>query len=259
LAKEFHPLLGDFVSVLIIYWGLAARDLWDHCSAVFEELQRGDLECARKKVGMICGRDTGELDEEEIARATVESSGENLVDGVIAPIFYAALGGPVAIMAYKAISTLDSTFGYKNENYKDFGWASARLDDIAAHIPARLSGVVVPLSAGILGLNMSGSIRIFLRDRLKHSSPNAGHSEAAFAGALNVQLGGPSHYGGIASMKPFIGDPIERIAMEKVNEANKLMLVSSILFLAMALLARFALYYSIDYLAAFQLNGAIIG
>lgn len=241
IGAWIHPILGDLAGLLIIYWGLATRDLLDHCRAVFSELIRPDMVAARKKVGMICGRDTDSLDEQEITRATVESASENLVDGVFAPLFFVVLGGPAGLMMYKAVSTLDSTFGYKNARYMEFGWASARLDDIVAYFPARLSGPVIALAAFLAGLDGTGALKIFLRDRLRHPSPNAGHSEAAFAGALNIRLGGPAMYGGELSMKPDIGDPIEPMDPEKITQANRLVLLSSSIFLIMVLVASIAL------------------
>ena len=201
-ARQVHPLVGDAVSTILIYYGIAARDMIDHSYRVYEALVNGFLGEARSAVGMICGRDTGCLDEAAVARAAVESVAENLVDGVTAPLFYCTIGGPVAMMMYKAINTLDSIFGYKNEQYRDFGWLSARLDDIANFIPARLSALLVPLAAWLLEQNPSQSMRIFLRDRGNHPSPNAGQTESAMAGALGVQLGGPSSYFGKMVEKP---------------------------------------------------------
>jgi adenosylcobinamide-phosphate synthase len=150
-----------------------------------------------------------------------------MVDGVTAPLFYAFLAGPVGIMVYKAISTLDSTFGYKNERYIHFGWASARLDDVAAFIPSRLTALLVPLAALLILERPWTSIRIFIRDRNKHPSPNAGQAEAAVAGALGVQLGGMSYYGGIPSVKPNLGDPIEQPKADHIRRAGILMLTTS--------------------------------
>lgn len=239
VAYRVHPLVGDLISVVVMYWGVATRDLYDHCKSPLDALNQGDVDQARRRVAMICGRDTDSLDSEGISRATVESAAENLVDGVSAPLFYAALGGPVALMIYKAISTLDSTFGYKNERYMEFGWASARIDDVAAFIPSRLSGMVVPFAAGLIGLSMIGSYRIFFRDRLKHPSPNAGHGEAAFAGALGVALGGESVYGGKVSIKPLIGDPINKMGPEMIQRAYRLLMVSSVMFLFLMVMARY--------------------
>ncbi|MGO9569338.1 MAG: adenosylcobinamide-phosphate synthase CbiB, partial [Desulfomonilaceae bacterium] len=187
-AGAVHPYAGDLVSILLLWTGIAAKDMVTHSSEVVDALNSGSLPEARQRVGMICGRDTESLDESGIARATVESVAENMVDGVVAPLFFAAIGGAVGIMAYKAVNTLDSTFGYKNDRYLEFGWASAKLDDIANFIPARLTALLVPAAAMFLLHSPGRSLRIFLRDRLKHPSPNAGQAEAAVAGALGIQL-----------------------------------------------------------------------
>jgi adenosylcobinamide-phosphate synthase len=231
-SRLLHPLVGSAVGVIILYTGIAARDLARHGAAVRRALIEGDIEEARRWVGMICGRDTDRLDEAAAVRSTVESIAENVVDGVTAPLFFAVLAGPVGIMAYKAVSTLDSTFGYKNEQYLEFGWASARLDDVAAFIPARSTAILVPAAALITGLRFRDSVRIFLRDRGRHPSPNAGQTEAAFAGALGLRLGGLSHYNGKPSRKPTLGDPRGEPEPIHIRRAIMLMWAVSGLFLA---------------------------
>ncbi len=239
LAESLHPVLRDAAGIVIIYTGIAARDLVKHSMDVYRSLIAGNLDEARSRVGMICGRDTDRLDQRGIVRATVESVAENMVDGVTAPIFFAALGGPIGIMAYKAVSTLDSTFGYKNEQYREFGWASARLDDIAAFVPSRVTGILVPVASFVLGQNALRSLSVFLRDRARHPSPNAGQSEAAVAGALGLQLGGLSYYQGKPSDKPSLGDPITQPASCHIREANVLMLTTSCLAAAAFLWIRY--------------------
>lgn len=229
VARTVHPLVGDFAGVFVIYTGIAGRDLVTHSVDVLRSLIDGDLEETRRKVGMICGRDTDRMDRRGVVRATVESIAENMVDGVTAPVFFAVIGGPVGIMAYKAVSTLDSTFGYKDERYREFGWASARLDDVAAFIPSRVTALLVPVAAFVLGHDAAGSLRVFFRDRAKHPSPNAGQAEAAVAGALDLQLGGLSYYHGQPSNKPTLGDPIIQPAPCHIRDANQLMLATSFL------------------------------
>jgi adenosylcobinamide-phosphate synthase len=221
-----HPWAADAGSVFLLYTGITARDMIQHSEEVWKALRDGSLPEARRRVGMICGRDTDALDEAGATRATVESVAENMVDGVIAPLFYAAIAGPVGVMAYKAVNTLDSTFGYKNERYIQFGWASARLDDLANYVPSRVTAVLVPLAAVVLGLHPGQSARIFWRDRGNHPSPNAGQAEAAVAGALGVQLGGPSSYGGKVSEKPRLGDPLVPLTADHILQANRLLLVT---------------------------------
>ncbi len=240
LATSIHPWAGIAVSVVIMYTGLAPHDLVKHSMEVWLALADDDMREARRRVGMMCGRDTENLDKEGIARATVESVAENMVDGVTAPVFWAVIGGPVGIMTYKAVSTLDSTFGYRNERYAEFGWASARLDDIAAFVPARLTAALVPAAAFIVGLRARDARRIFIRDRRKHPSPNAGRAEAAVAGALGVQLGGLSFYEGRPSHKPTLGDPVSPIQSEHIVHGNFLMIGTSALFVLLMLLGRVA-------------------
>ena len=182
---------GHVVSVGLFYFCFAARDLADHALAVKAALDENDLAQARQQVAMIVGRDVNDMDEAAIARAAVESVAESAVDGVVAPLFYAVLLGPAGAMAYKAINTLDSTFGYKNEQYRAFGWASARIDDAANFIPARLGLVFTALAAWFFKMDAKSAFQLGLRDAKKHKSPNAGYAEAAFAGALNIRLGGP--------------------------------------------------------------------
>lgn len=237
-ARLVHPAAGDIVGILVLYSGIAARDLIDHSAEVERALESGDLPEAARRAQMICGRDTDRLDRGGVVRATVESVAENAVDGVTAPLFFAALGGPVAMLAYKAVNTLDSTFGYKNERYAEFGWASARLDDVLNFIPARLTALFVPVAAFFLALRPASCVRLLLRDRLKHPSPNAGHTEAAFAGALGIRLGGTCYYGGALSEKPTLGDAECPEEPEHIRMANRLMLGTAALTVVFLLIVR---------------------
>jgi len=226
-ANLIHPWLGSLVSILLLYTTIAARDLVRHSTEVYLALKEGDLAEARNRVGMIVGRDTAALDEAGVARAAVESVAESMVDGVTAPLFFAVLGGPVGAMLYKAINTMDSMFGYKNERYRAFGWAAARLDDLANFIPARFTSLTIPAAAFLLRFDAKGSLAILLRDRFNHASPNSGHTEAAVAGALGVQLGGPSPYFGKMVEKPTLGEAARSIEPQDILRANRLMLLSS--------------------------------
>ena len=227
-----HPLAGNAVSICLLYTTFAARDLSNHSHQVHRALCDGSLTEARRRVGMIVGRDTWRLDEPGVVRAAVESIAENVVDGVTAPMFFAVLGGPVGAMLYKAVNTLDSTFGYKNECYVYFGWASARLDDIANYVPARLTAPLVAAAAALLGLRPLNALQMWLRDGRKHESPNAGLAEAAVAGALGVQLGGPNHYDGESSEHVHMGDALQPLERRHILKANWLMLTTSVLALA---------------------------
>ena len=237
-ASAIHPALGTAVSILLLYTSVALRDLIAHGHQVYLALRQNDLPLARARVAWLVSRDTSHLDARGITRATVESVAENLVDGITAPLLFAFLGGPVGVMCYKAASTMDSMFGYKNDTYREFGWAAARLDDLLNFVPARLTGLLLPLAALLLGYDWRNSWRVFRRDRLHHASPNAGHSEAAVAGALGVQLGGPGIYFGTPIVKPTLGDPRRAIEPADIRRANRLVLLAALLTLLALLLLR---------------------
>jgi adenosylcobinamide-phosphate synthase len=231
-------LAADIVGVLIIYTTIAARDLASHGMAVFRALAAGDLVEARRRVGFIVGRDTATLDESGVVRATVESIAESTVDGVTAPLLFAIVAGPVGAMVYRAINTLDSMFGHQDERYIHFGWAAARIDDMANYIPARLTAPMLCLAAMLLGQRPIQAARIVLRDRRKHRSPNSGLAEAAVAGALGVQLGGLNYYDGQPLDRPAIGDPLVPLAPRHIPLANAMMWTASGLLLALGLSLR---------------------
>jgi len=207
-ASVIHPLLGELTGMFIGYTCLASRSLHAESAKVAEALKYGDLPAARNALAMIVGRDTEGLAEPDIWRGAVETVAENSSDGVIAPLSFLILGGPVLAIAYKAVNTLDSMVGYKNDRYLYFGWASARFDDLCNWLPARLTGAMIVLSAALAGLSARNSLRIMLRDGRNHSSPNSGYPEAAAAGALGVRLGGVNRYFGKEVVKPTIGDPL---------------------------------------------------
>ncbi len=241
LARKLPWPAGDLAAVVILYYGIAARDMLCHSRQVYIALAASDLLLARRRVALIVGRDTVNMDEEEIARATVESVAENLVDGVSAPLFFAMLGGPVGIMLYKASSTMDSVFGYKNERYREFGWAAARLDDFLNFVPARLTGIVMVAAAALSGLHPLRAFATLRRDRLRHASPNSGHAEAAMAGALGVQLGGPASYFGTVTEKPAIGRPGRETGPGDILLANRLFLVATLIVALCCIAGRFAI------------------
>ena len=231
-AARLHTLVGVAASILLLYFAIAPRDLYAHAAAVRDALLAGDLELARAKVSMMVGRDTTSLDDEGVARAVVESVAENTSDGVIAPLFYGILFGPAGAWLYKASNTLDSMFGYRNERYREFGWASARFDDLLNYLPARLTVLAVAGAAFILRLDPAASIRSVRLCARKHESPNAGYPESAFAGALGVTLGGERSYGGVTKTVPTLG--IRNGAMDAgtITSAMRLMYATATLFLA---------------------------
>lgn len=238
LAYLIHPNLGTGLSIFLIFTTLSIKSLYQESMKVYRALQQGEILQARQDLAMIVGRDTENLDFVEIVRAGVETVAENTVDGVISPLFFAFLGGAPWALAYKAVNTLDSMVGYRNERYLRFGWASARLDDVANFIPARIAAILMPLAAFLCGERGFEALRIVLRDGQKHPSPNSGISEAAVAGALGVQLGGLNFYQGRPSPKPFLGDPTRPLALEDIYRANRIMIVTSLLALTLGLLSR---------------------
>lgn len=224
-----------WLNIFWIWILLALRDLDWEATLVWRALERGDLEEARRKLSMIVGRDTARLDEPEILRAAIETIAENLSDAVIAPLFYLAIGGPLGMAAYKAANTLDSMVGYRDERYAEFGWASARLDDAANFLPARLTAAIVWTCALVLGYDAVRSRRITLRDAASQPSPNAGYPEAAVAGALGIRLGGVNFYNGSRSEKPFLGDALKPLDRRAFRAARVLLYASSALMLLLVL------------------------
>lgn len=233
LAKQWHSACEIFMGAIIVYFVISIKSLTDEAKKVMKSLEENDLVKARHALSQIVGRDTAHLNEEQIVRACVETVAEGSVDGIVSPLFYSFMGGPTAAAAYRAINTLDSMVGYKNEKYVRFGWASARLDDVANYIPARICAVLIPVASFLCGWGFTRSLRIAFRDGHKHESPNSGIPEAAMAGALKVQLGGPNMYQGEIVEKPFIGDAQNQLTTESIHTAIKIMHVTSILFLTL--------------------------
>lgn len=235
------PLAGWIGTVLVSATCLASRSLHMESARVASALKAGDLPAARHFLSHIVGRDTEHLEEPEVWRAVIETVAENTSDGIIAPLFWLTVGGPVAAIAYKAVSTLDSMVGYRSERYLRFGWASARMDDVLNYIPARISALLLILSAPLAGCSMLGAARITVRDRLNHPSPNSGHPEAAAAGALGVRFGGEARYHGVVSVKKHIGDPLRQIDAQTYRDMIKLMYISTLLMALLCLAAIFSL------------------
>lgn len=226
---------GAAVEVVLLWTTLAMRDLDREAREVYSALMEGDLPKAREKLSRIVSRDTDGLPPQEVSRGAVESVAENTVDGVLAPLFYALLGGAPLAMAFKAISTLDSMLGYRYGPYRSFGWLSARADDFLNFLPARFSGLLIPFSALLLGMDPKGALLIMLRDHNKSPSPNSGYPESAFAGALGVRLGGPTRYRDGVHHLPFIGEGRSPHPRD-IPRAIRLSYGTSLLFLALALL-----------------------
>lgn len=224
-AYAMHPGLGVVIEAVMTYQILAARCLQVESSKVWKQLNAGSLEEARKAVSMIVGRDTEHLTEEGVAKAAIETVAENTSDGVIAPMLYTALGGPVLGFLYKAVNTMDSMVGYKNEKYLHFGRAAAKLDDVMNFFPARISALLMVGTAFISGKSYNGkqAWRIWRRDNRKHASPNSAQTESVCAGALGIQLAGDASYFGKVVKKPYIGDPTRAVEPEDIRRTNRLM------------------------------------
>jgi adenosylcobinamide-phosphate synthase len=236
-GTSMHEWVGRAVGTAAAATTLAWRDLVDHVRAVSAALKAGSLERARQAVGLIVGRDTHQLSEPEVVRAAVETVAESACDGVIAPLLFLAAGGAPLALAYKAISTLDSMVGHHDEDYRDFGWASARLDDVANWLPARLTAWLIAAAAGFVLFSASAAARsgaVLLRDGHKHPSPNSGRPEAAMAGALGVQLGGVNVYGGCPAERPRLGDAMTALSVIQVDRATSIMTVAYLMAIACA-------------------------
>lgn len=248
--------ISKIIEIFFLYTTLATKCLADEGKKIYEILKSNDIERAKKEVSYLVSRDTGKMNEQQVIRSVVETIAENSVDGVIAPMFFAIIGSfftwngvslalPFA-MTYKAINTMDSMLGYKNEKYIDFGMIGAKVDDMANFLPARIAGgVIIPIGAFILRMDYKSAWRIFLRDRLNHGSPNSGHGEAAFAGALGLQFGGKTSYFGKIYDKPTIGDKKRDFILDDIKNARKLLYISSgiglIIFLILSQLIKVVL------------------
>lgn len=240
LAARLHPLLGLGLQSFWCGQALAVKGLASESRAVYRQLATGDLPAARKAVSRIVGRDTQSLSAEGVTKAAVETVAENFSDGVAAPLLYMLLGGAPLALTYKAINTMDSMLGYKNEKYLYFGRAAAKLDDAANFLPSRLAALLWIAASGLTGGSVSGAWRIWRRDRRKHASPNSAQTESACAGALGVQLAGPAYYFGMLYEKPTIGDALRPIEAEDILRANRTMYAASVLALCLGLALRLA-------------------
>ncbi|MCP1102166.1 adenosylcobinamide-phosphate synthase [Aequitasia blattaphilus] len=241
LAAFIHPALAFILEVFWCYQLLAARSLEKESLKVYNELYKGDLAGARQAVSMIVGRDTENLTQSGVTKATIETVAENTSDGVIAPLFYMLLGGAPLTFLYKGVNTMDSMIGYKNERYLYFGKIAAKMDDIFNYIPARISGCLMVAAAFLTGMNGKNAWKIYLRDRKNHGSPNAAQTESACAGALGIQLAGDGYYFGKLYKKPTIGDGLRESQVEDIKKACLLMKVTAWLMLIVGSMLRLVL------------------
>ena len=231
LANKLNPKLGLALETVWCWQALALKGLSEESMRVYERLKQGDLTGARQAVSRIVGRDTEALTAEEVAKAAVETVAENFSDGVAAPLFYMLLGGAPLALAYKAVNTMDSMVGYKNDRYRHFGRAAAKLDDGANFIPSRLAALAWIGGAAIAGQDAGNAWRIWRRDRRNHASPNSAQTESACAGALGVRLGGPARYFGKLYEKPTIGDALRPVEPEDIPRANRTLYAAAVLAL----------------------------
>mgnify|MGYP002740325324 FL=1 len=237
ISYSLNSYLGIAVEILLTYTVLSAKCLEVEAVKVQRELRAKNLENSRKSLSYIVGRDTKELDFSQIIKAVIETVAENTVDGVISPIFYLCLGGVPLAMAFKAISTLDSMIGYRNEKYEEFGKVSARADDVANFIPARLSIIFFTISAFLLRLDYKNAFLICMRDRKNHLSPNCAYSESLTAGALGIQLGGSHYYGGRLVEKQKIGDDLKKADVDDITKTvNMLRIVTFLCILVVCII-----------------------
>lgn len=228
-AYQIHPYVGMAVEILMTYQILAVKCLKVESMKVYHCLKESDLGRARAAVSMIVGRDTKCLNEEGVAKAAVETVAENTSDGVVAPMLYLAAGGPILGFLYKAVNTMDSMVGYKNEKYLYFGRAAAKLDDFVNFLPARISALLMITASYLSGRDFSGkgAWRIYRRDRRKHASPNSAQTESVCAGALSIRLAGDASYFGKIVKKPYIGEELRKVEYEDIKRANHLMYVTA--------------------------------
>jgi adenosylcobinamide-phosphate synthase len=241
LSSLLYPLLGNLAAIWLAYTTLATRSLHEESRQVAQALRTGDLSLARRRLSFIVSRETSQLGQHAILRALVETVSENFSDGIVAPLFYLALGGPALAILYKAVNTMDSMLGYKNERYRFFGAFAARADDVANWVPARISGWLMVGACACMRMDWRAAARTMMRDAGKMKSPNAGYPEAAAAGGLGVQLGGANCYFGRVEEKPFLGEPLKPITLETYDRMIRLMYLGSALAFLLALLARWAI------------------
>ncbi|AEV70053.1 MULTISPECIES: adenosylcobinamide-phosphate synthase CbiB [Clostridia] len=245
LANTLNYYLAMGIEIYFCYQIFAVKSLKKESMKVYYPLKEGNYPEARKYLSYIVGRDTQNLDAKGITKATVETIAENTTDGVVAPLFYMAIGGAPLAFLYKAINTMDSMIGYRNEKYEKFGKVAARLDDIANFIPARITALLMIAASALNGLDYKNAFRMFLRDRKNHKSPNSAQTESVCAGALNVQLAGNAYYFGQLVHKPTIGDNNREIVAQDIVLTNKLMYTTSVLAVIAAMIVRGCIWWMI--------------
>ncbi|MFV0425050.1 MAG: adenosylcobinamide-phosphate synthase CbiB, partial [Bacilli bacterium] len=245
ISLEINHYFGYFIQILLCYYAISPKALKVESMKVYNSLKKRDIKQARKNLSYIVGRDTENLNEEGIIKATIETIAENLSDGVIAPLLYIFIGGVPLGLAYKAINTLDSMVGYRNETYEYFGKFSARVDDIANFIPSRISALLMIAATCFTTKNTKNAFLTYRKYRYHHNSPNSAQTESVCAGALKIELGGPNYYNGKLVYKESIGTQVNTVTVEQICSANKLMYVTSLILILLFTLVTFLLrrYY----------------
>ncbi|WP_213974919.1 adenosylcobinamide-phosphate synthase CbiB [Tepidanaerobacter acetatoxydans] len=231
ITYKFNPWFGYVTGIWLTYTTLSVRNLADEAMGIYHEIRKSNIGSARKRLSFIVGRDTADMPVNEICRATIETVAENTIDGIISPLLYAFIGGAPLAMAYKAVNTLDSMVGYKNEKYEFLGWFSAHMDDLANFIPARIGGILMLMAATVIRLDIKRGIKTVLADAKKHKSPNSGIPEAITAGVLGIRLGGWNSYGGEMSFREYMGEKLREIEAEDIKTTVKLSLITAIIAL----------------------------
>ena len=240
LLYRRNIIAGAAAESVICYFMIAARALGREGNKIYYSLLRRDIDKAREQVSMIVGRDTDSLDDVGITKAAVETIAENICDGIVAPLIYMAFGGAVLGCMYKAVNTMDSMVGYKNERYLYFGKAAAKLDDIANYIPSRIAARVMIFASRLLGFDAGNASYIHRRDSRKHASPNSAQTESVMAGALRIRLAGDAYYFGELYKKPFIGDSIKDVKYDNIKQASRIMYLTSVICAAVLVAAKIA-------------------
>ncbi|WP_111644320.1 adenosylcobinamide-phosphate synthase CbiB [Paranoxybacillus vitaminiphilus] len=248
MSYQLSTVLGIIVESIVIFTTIATKSLKDAAYEVYIPLKQGDLVSARKQLSMIVGRDTEQLDEGEVVRGCVETVAENISDGITAPLFFALIGGGTFAFVYRAVNTCDAMLGYKNETYIDFGWASARFDDLLNFLPARITAfMIIFANVKLSPFSLKQCLKLLFRDAKKHPSPNSGWGEAAMAALLGVQLGGVNTYKGVVSVRPKLGEPLVNLRKEHICDAVNVMVRTVVAFIVLLCLGGILIEFAVTW------------
>ncbi|MGL1891324.1 MAG: adenosylcobinamide-phosphate synthase CbiB [Spirochaetaceae bacterium] len=235
LLEKVNIYIADIVCAFIIFQILATKSLFTETNKVYKALLANDLDLAKKQLSYLVSRDCESMNKTDVIRSTIETISENIVDGITSPLFYILIGGAPLGMFYKAVNTLDSMVGYKNDKYMDFGYFSAKFDDFVNYVPARISSIIIIFSSFLLGLDFKLAFKTLIKDRRNHSSPNSGYAEAPVAGALGIQLGGKVSYFGVIHNKPTMGLDVNEPENIDIRKTHKIMFLTSLIFFSLCI------------------------